>query len=118
MGKTYRNTRLDAEHGCFDAYYERSGHKGWLGERPLDPEDRARDRAYEKEIWDARRRDGKTHGYHCESATARGIFRTLSKKHIRAASRRALHAGRSGADWDDIVYPESRDGKRFIWAVW
>lgn len=118
MGKTYRRTILDEEHGCFEAYYERSGHKGWLRERPLSPEDRAADRAREKAYWDARVRDGKSHGYHCESSSARGIFRALSTQRLRTETRRKIHAGLRGADWDDMVFPEPRDGKRLIWAVW
>jgi hypothetical protein len=114
MGKTHRRTRLDGNYGCFDGYYERSHHSSFV----LNILGRAKDIEYEKAFWNKRHRDGVSGYIHRDGTTSREFYRKLSRKNIRNGTRQALQRGIADGDWDNIVFPDDSDGKKFIWSVW
>ena len=109
MGKTTRKSRLDGEFGSFEGYAARAWRPAIIA--AFDPDrDRARLEAA-RETWDHRHRE-------VTDSTARADFAKLVRKDRRARTRAALHRGLTTGDWDDLVFPDDRDGKRFIWTVW
>lgn len=114
MGKTHRKNRLDKRYGCFDGYYERSNKSNFV----LNILGRSKDIEYEKAIWNNRNREG-DHGFRQRGGSkSRELYRKLCRKNTRNGTRLALHCGVANGDWDDIVFPDDSDGKRFIWSVW
>ncbi len=119
MGKTYRKNPLDDMYGSF-SHYRRRNRRYFINWTFRDDPEKAEeeDRAWDLQHWSKRRRDGRSAHYNYRSGGRSHAYSHMTAKYIRKETRKAIHRGIEGGDWDDLIFPTNWDGKQFIWSIW
>jgi len=112
MGKTHRKSKDHAKYGNFENYHLSKNQIliSMLRWSRMETEKEYRD--WNKSHWDREGRDGGTYD------SGNKVFKTLSKRHIRRAGRRAILQALDRDAWEDAIFPSDRDGKKFLDTVW